>query len=146
MFKIYYYNKMATEFAVISIETLSIAFTYQANESQQSTYSNPWNDISKYAHIPIPSGLTLNNISVIKEGDNIIIQEDPVKTQLMYEGLWQMLRLRRNLLLSSCDWTQLSDAQITVEKKQQYSEYRQQLRNLPQNTSNPNNVVWPTEP
>lgn len=140
---------MATEVtvAVITKSDLNINFTYVATEPQQSTYSYPWNDANRYVHIAIPPTLTLQNIRVVRQEDGtIIIEEDPVRTQLMNEGFWQAVRVRRNLLLSSSDWTQLPDAQLTQEKKQQYQEYRQQLRDLPQVSANPTFITWPTEP
>lgn len=138
---------MATEIAVITKSDLNINFTYIAAEPQQSTFDAPWNDENLYAHIAIPSTLTVQNIKVVKlEDGTIIIEEDPYRTQLMNEGLWQTIRMRRNLLLSASDWTQLPDAQLTPEKKQQYQEYRQQLRNIPQSSQNPSEIVWPIEP
>jgi len=56
---------------------------------------------------------------------------------------WTELREQRNLLLSKTDWTQVPDAPVD---KQAWATYRQELRDLPDNTQDPREVVWPTPP
>ena len=57
---------------------------------------------------------------------------------------WQGLRNMRNALLAQTDWTQLED--IPVGIKSSYQKYRQELRDLPANISEPRNVIWPEQP
>jgi|TARA_B100000900_G_C20484384_1_gene676830 phage tail sheath protein FI len=52
------------------------------------------------------------------------------------------LRSRRNLLLSETDYLALADHTLTDAMKT----YRQQLRDLPDNTADPHNVTYPTKP
>ena len=52
------------------------------------------------------------------------------------------LRFKRNQLLAETDYLALADATLTDEMRA----YRQALRDLPANTSDPANVVWPTKP
>lgn len=52
------------------------------------------------------------------------------------------LRTKRNGLLAETDYLALSDATLTEDM----STYRQALRDLPANTSDPANPVWPTKP
>ncbi len=55
---------------------------------------------------------------------------------------WKDLRGHRNKLLADTDWTATSDrTQTDAEKK-----YRQDLRDLPANTSDPKNPTFPTPP
>lgn len=56
---------------------------------------------------------------------------------------WQQLRANRNMLLSASDWTQLPDAPVD---RSAWAEYRQALRDLPDQTTDPLNPVWPTPP
>lgn len=56
------------------------------------------------------------------------------------------LRSTRDLLLTACDWTQSPDSPLTDAKKAEWATYRQQLRDLPANTSDPANATWPTPP
>lgn len=50
------------------------------------------------------------------------------------------LRSKRDALLLKSDWTQVADAPVNAAA---WATYRQQLRDLPANTADPANVVWP---
>jgi hypothetical protein len=74
----------------------------------------------------------------------------PSKEEL--EALWgktreevsfQNLRLKRNNFLLKSDWTQVADAPVDQAV---WAEYRQALRDLPENTIDFENPVWPTPP
>ena len=56
------------------------------------------------------------------------------------------VRAQRNSLLSLSDWTQLADAPLTTEQKQAWAEYRQALRDVPEQAGFPENVAWPFSP
>ena len=64
------------------------------------------------------------------------------------EYAWQILREMRDFYLAQCDWTQFPDVQTTMaeEKKTAWATYRQALRDLPTNTTDPFNVAWPVSP
>lgn len=62
------------------------------------------------------------------------------------EALLGQLRANRNLLLRETDWTQMPDAPLSEEKKSEYANYRQSLRDITLNVIDPTNVVWPTKP
>lgn len=51
---------------------------------------------------------------------------------------------RRNFLLKSTDWTQLSD--VTVADAQGWIDYRQALRDVPSQPEFPTNISWPVPP
>lgn len=57
---------------------------------------------------------------------------------------WEQIRAQRDQLLKESDWVGLTD--VNVSNKQQWLDYRQTLRNIPQNFTNPQDVVWPTKP
>ena len=56
------------------------------------------------------------------------------------------LRAFRALKLKSSDWTQAADSPLSDAKKAEWATYRQQLRDLPANTTDPANPTWPTPP
>ena len=56
---------------------------------------------------------------------------------------WADLRNSRSRLLSGTDWTQVPDAPVDAAA---WAVYRQELRDLPNNTTDPREVVWPTPP
>lgn len=63
--------------------------------------------------------------------------------QLPQEKAGENIRLRRNELLSECDWTQVADAQVDQVA---WATYRQALRDLPSQDGFPYSVIWPTPP
>jgi hypothetical protein len=63
--------------------------------------------------------------------------------QQRLEDKWFEVREIRNQLLQECDWTQLGD--ISTETKNIWSNYRQELRDVT-NQSSPFNINWPVKP
>lgn len=70
-------------------------------------------------------------------------QRDTAERGVPDEWVWERLRVRRNNLLSECDFRVVSDAPWNTDP---WIEYRQALRDLPNNTNDPRQAVWPTEP
>jgi len=58
--------------------------------------------------------------------------------------LWKPAREKRNTLLSESDWTQARDVSLTNDSD--WIAYREELRNIPQTYSTPEEIVWPTKP
>ena len=56
------------------------------------------------------------------------------------------IRTIRNQLLASSDWTQLPDAVLNQTERTAWQDYRQSLRDIPQNFSDPNLVAFPERP
>lgn len=59
------------------------------------------------------------------------------------DRLWAQLRYERTVALQSSDWAQVSDAPVDQSA---WADYRQALRDLPANTDDPRNPVWPEPP
>jgi len=62
------------------------------------------------------------------------------------ESIWAALRLDRDALLVSSDWTQASDSPLTDEVKAEWTVYREELRDLPESVEDPADPTWPTPP
>lgn len=61
----------------------------------------------------------------------------------------RFIRPNRDRLLFLSDWTQMSDSPLSAAKKEEWAEYRQELRELPDtypNAIQPEDIVWPTTP
>jgi hypothetical protein len=63
---------------------------------------------------------------------------------------WAELRSLRDQKLTKCDWTQGNDSPLSEEQKNTWKVYRQALRELPENITDPkslvidqNNPLWP---
>jgi hypothetical protein len=59
------------------------------------------------------------------------------------ENLFERIRVWRDAELRNSDWTQLSDA---VCDKDAWVTYRQALRDLPNQSDNPTDLIFPTKP
>jgi hypothetical protein len=63
--------------------------------------------------------------------------------ELPTEWVWERLRLRRDSLLAQSDFRMVSDAPWDTEP---WAVYRQALRDLPNNTTDPRLAEWPVSP
>jgi hypothetical protein len=59
------------------------------------------------------------------------------------EYVWERLRNKRDRLLTESDWTQIADAPVNATA---WKGYRQALRDLPEQTNDPREAVWPEPP
>tara|TARA_Y100000746_G_C15376713_1_gene396511 strand:- start:435 stop:821 length:387 start_codon:yes stop_codon:yes gene_type:complete len=57
-----------------------------------------------------------------------------------------ILRTCRDAKLAESDWTILPDSPFSDSKIVEWKSYRQTLRDLPANTSDPSSPTWPTKP
>ena len=76
------------------------------------------------------------------ELDVALIEAAEPEVQLQKD--FEILRRQRNRLLAETDWTQSRD--VTLPNDAEWAAYRQALRDLPENTTDPANPVWPTKP
>ena len=58
---------------------------------------------------------------------------------------WTMIRIERGQILQNTDFTQISDAPITDEKRAEWITYRKALRDITIQ-SDPFNILWPVSP
>jgi len=78
------------------------------------------------------------------ESELLQAQQDYASDQI---AEWSELRRIRNSLLTDCDWTQISDAQLTSAQVTEWQTYRQALRDIPENITDPSaEVDWPDLP
>jgi hypothetical protein len=64
-------------------------------------------------------------------------------TELEREAAEANIRMSRNQLLQSCDWTQLADSAVD---KATWAAYRQELRDISLQSGFPWSVAWPQSP
>jgi len=63
--------------------------------------------------------------------------------EVQSDRAWAQVRAERDTLLAACDWTQVADAPVDA---QVWADYRQALRDVPQDFDDPAEVVWPEVP
>lgn len=73
-----------------------------------------------------------------------IAERETYERDVIPNILLERLRLERNKRLAETDWTQSRD--VTLPNDSEWATYRQALRDLPENTIDPANPVWPTKP
>lgn len=62
------------------------------------------------------------------------------------EYQWSEVRKKRTLILRGNDWTHTTDSPLSIGKKTEWAIYRQSLRDIPQDFTSVNDIIWPTEP
>tara|TARA_E500000331_G_scaffold147040_2_gene143058 strand:- start:47 stop:430 length:384 start_codon:yes stop_codon:yes gene_type:complete len=83
-------------------------------------------------------------VDTFDSDSNSVIQsviERPDKTAQVLKTV----RQKRNKLLLESDWTQLPDVYMNAGKKEQWTTYRTQLRDITKDIDI-NNIVWPNIP
>jgi len=98
----------------------------------------------------IPRGCVTEKPPVLKEGQKAkwkggkwtVVDPEPQPEPEVADKA-QEVRAERNYLLTKSDWTQVADAPVD---KEAWAEYRQKLRDIPQQTGFPTEVDWPVRP
>ena len=83
--------------------------------------------------------------AVDADGNKIELDQalvDAAAIEVAAEQALSSLRRQRNQLLTETDYLALADSTLTDEMR----DYRQALRDLPANTVDPANPVWPVKP
>ena len=70
-------------------------------------------------------------------------EEKEERLNQLQADAWEQLRIERNRLLAASDWTVLTDSPTSTAA---WKTYRQSLRDLPANTTDPTAPDWPTLP
>ncbi len=100
-------------------------------------------------------GIFVQAISVFEEELERRTQAEVerIAAQEVARDYWGDLRSIRDWKLLNSDWTQLPNAPITEQQKQDWENYRQELRNLPETITDPKPLVldenhpsWPVPP
>ncbi len=76
-------------------------------------------------------------------GPWIIVPLSETEKQLKLQSEAELQRKHRDYLLTSCDWTQLTDAPVDPAP---WAAYRQTLRDVPQQEGFPWQIEWPQPP
>jgi hypothetical protein len=82
--------------------------------------------------------------SNIENFDQIFQSQE--ESQITDEQWIEIARSWRNDLLSESDWSQIPDNFLSEEKKQEWKEYRIQLRNITNVYEDPKEIVFPDLP
>ncbi len=131
---------------IVKKSDLSIASKYEAESPSQSSYGGPWGDPNLHVHLQCSEALDWDCVKAVLVDGEIQIEEDQDLIDVKTEKLWNVLRSMRDSKLLQCDWTQLVDSPLNSQDKSAWAAYRQELRDLPENTEDPASPVWPAVP
>jgi hypothetical protein len=107
---------------------------------ENSQLMGPWAD---FVTVPIPDGLEGKPLKVSVVDDVYVISLD---ADTVTAAAWTQLRAERNRRLAATDWVALSDAHLSQDRKDAWFAYRQALRDLPDELTDPTQVEWPLDP
>ena len=127
-----------SQIVILDSNTLSVSDWYFAD--------SPIVPVPPGIRLEVPEGLSWSDVKGVQDGDQVTLVADPLKVQAKLDQAWTQLRTERNQFLAACDWTQIPDAPLSQEKKSEWAQYRQALRDLPDTISDPTQVVWPVSP
>jgi len=128
---------------IVKKDDLSIQGSYQAVEKDDSSANRSWLHAEPVCmHLEMPAELDKDCVKC----ENGVIVADQDKLDAKEARKWAQLRAERDSRLAQCDWTQIPDSPLDAQAKADYADYRQALRDLPENTVDPLNPSWPTEP
>ncbi len=128
-------------FARVDPETLQITLKYNTNGGTKWALDD--------LECVIPFDVLADQAVLID--DQITLQEDSAKVQIKIGQIWATLRAQRNILLAQSDWTQMPDSPLSQEAKSSWSEYRQKLRDFPEEVTvtslqDFDSLTWPVKP
>jgi hypothetical protein len=130
---------MSQVIVILDSNTLSVVDWYFAD--------SPIVPVTPGIRLEVPEGLTVTTLMAVRDADGTVtLQEDPDKLAARTAQAWTALRTERNARLAASDYTQLQDAHLSAEKKSAWADYRQALRDLPENATDPTQVTWPVSP
>ena len=124
--------------ALVDTENLQVYYYYY-------TSGGIPNDVNDHCiRIPVPENVDYTAAQAIKADDGAITIVP--NQEIVTARQWAAVRDQRNQMLAKCDWTQLADSHLSAEKKEAWADYRQALRDLPEEITDPAQVEWPQDP
>lgn len=103
-------------------------------------YIHPASKAKRY--ILVDEGISFPDVTGSKYYDQIIESGVEIAAYVAPAMTWGEVRAKRNALLADTDFHALSDVTMSDEM----TAYRQALRDVPQDNSDPAAIDWPTKP
>lgn len=113
----------------------------------QNYYTSP--DARDVNDVKLPDTFDIRTIDINRDTDTgeFVFSSNVIKENMLKKYMLDGLRENRNQLLDKTDrYTTIDYPHPTEEAKQAWLDYRQALRDLPANTTDPENPVWPSPP
>lgn len=98
---------------------------------------------------PAPNAHSTSTTEYEVHADGIVRNKVELRPFTQKELVDRFIRARRSFLLAETDWTQSPDSPLSADKKQEWADYRQALRDLTDlypNVQSADEVEWPDKP
>ena len=134
---------MSSWYFCLEPDTLEIVDRFEGTEEDVKSRS------SQLEFVKLDAGIDPRVVDISRDDSgNVIVQLNEENKNKINEYVQQFnliqLRIKRDARLQKCDWTQTND--IGLENEEEWLAYRQALRDLPVNSEDPTNPVWPEQP
>lgn len=127
---------------------------YAANGQISTSPIEGWIEITEQQYAQALAGMQAGKIVSIDGGFAVI---DPPKPEELEpetakppspttEEKATQVRLQRDALLSSCDWVVVRSQELGEPVPEAWADYRQALRDVPQQEGFPTDIAWPEKP
>ena len=135
--------KMSSWYFCLEPDTLEIVDRFEGTEEDVKSRS------SQLEFVKLDAGIDPKVVDISRDDSgNVIVQLNEEKKNKINEDVQQFnliqLRRKRDAHLQKSDWTQTND--IGLKNEEEWVTYRQALRDLPTNTEDPINPIWPEQP
>lgn len=115
----------------------TITFEQKALVKLMNNNTPPWYSVGKtWESIRIPEGYEKPSKEAFEAKLQELVDAQPLKE----------LRTERNKRLTECDWVVIRATSTDTPIPEEWKAYMQALRDLPSNTEDPANPVWPVAP
>jgi len=107
--------------------------------------AHPGGDVG---HVQLPLGTKIDYLDIRTDDNGNVVTFTNQNREMYHWSVdnWEIIRKKRNTLLTACDWTQVPDSPLSTEKKQEWLAYRVQLRDITSTFQKPSDVLWPNAP
>ena len=128
------YDFSGEDYEIIETDApLSFTETIDGKEVEKSFYE------TDYIHSNPVSGTHYH----LKYVDNKIVKDDASLKDCQDKAMWATVRKTRDMKLEETDYFALQDQPSMSDNMKNY---RKNLRNVPQDQSDPYNITWPSKP
>jgi hypothetical protein len=135
-------------FIIVKKETLEIMGSYEAEQKDDTSANRSWLQAEPMAaHLELTEGLDKDTCEAYMDGEQMKLRLSEAKVDAQLEMAWTVLRDKRDAKLTETDKFMLPDFPISEGNKALIEAYREALRDLPSQVSDPRDEVeWPTKP
>lgn len=133
-------------YTIYTIQTGQIVGVVQSNNievqlsSGQAYLEGSYNDTQFYVENGLP-------VAIPQQPNDFSVFDYATKSWVADSSLAIAYNSQQRLdLLYLSDWTQIPNNPLTTEQQAAWATYRQELRDIPQQSGYPFNVIWPVPP